>query len=103
MAHDLKLPQGLDTIYGAAETFSKFVAEATDKKFQIQVFPAGELAPPLEAANVVGAGKVEACHTATYDYWGKDPTYAFGTAVPFGLNQPAKRLDVSWRRHGPDE
>ncbi len=39
-------PKSLDTIYGAAETFSKFVAEATDNKFQIQVFAAGEIAPP---------------------------------------------------------
>jgi TRAP-type mannitol/chloroaromatic compound transport system substrate-binding protein len=79
-------PKALDTIFGAAETFSKFVAEATDNKFQIQVFPAGELAPGLEAANEVGKGSVEMCHTASYYYWGKDPTYAFGTAVPFGLN-----------------
>ena len=26
------------------------------------------------------------CHTASYYYFGKDPTFAFGTAVPFGLN-----------------
>jgi TRAP-type mannitol/chloroaromatic compound transport system substrate-binding protein len=90
-------PKSLDTIYGAAETFSKFVAEATDNKFQIQVFAAGELAPALEAANVVGAGSVEACHTASYYYWGKDPTYAFGTAVPFGLNS---RMQNAWMYHG---
>jgi TRAP-type mannitol/chloroaromatic compound transport system substrate-binding protein len=79
-------PKALDTIYGAAENFSKFVAEATDNKFLIQVFPGGEIAPPLEAANEVGKGNIEMCHTASYYYWGKDPTYAFGTAVPFGLN-----------------
>jgi TRAP-type mannitol/chloroaromatic compound transport system substrate-binding protein len=90
-------PKSLDTIYGAAETFSKFVAEATDNKFQIQVFAAGELAPGLEAANVTGAGSVEACHTASYYYWGKDPTYAFGTAVPFGLNS---RMQNAWMYHG---
>jgi hypothetical protein len=61
-------PKSLDTIYGAAETFSKFVAEATDNKFQIQVFPGGEIAPPLEAANEVGKGNVEMCHTASYYY-----------------------------------
>jgi len=90
-------PKSLDTIYGAAETFSKYVADATDNKFQIQVFAAGELAPGLEAANVVGAGSVEACHTASYYYWGKDPTYAFGTAVPFGLNS---RMQNAWMYHG---
>ena len=35
---------------------------------------------------MVSDGTVEMCHTASYYYWGKDPTFAFGTAVPFGLN-----------------
>jgi TRAP-type mannitol/chloroaromatic compound transport system substrate-binding protein len=89
-------PKSLDTIYGAAETFAKFVAEATDNKFKIQVFPGGEIAPPLEAANEVGKGTVEMCHTAAYYYWGKDPTYAFATAVPFGLNS---RQQNAWMYH----
>ncbi len=38
-------PKSLDTIYGAAEIFAKLVAEATDNKFQIQVFAAGEIVP----------------------------------------------------------
>ena len=90
-------PKSLDTIFGAAETFSKFVSEATDNKFTIQVFPGGEIAPPLEAANEVGKGNVEMCHTASYYYWGKDPTYAFATAVPFGLNS---RMQNAWMYHG---
>jgi TRAP-type mannitol/chloroaromatic compound transport system substrate-binding protein len=79
-------PKALDTIYGAAETFSKYMAEATDNKFQIQVFAGGEIVPPLEAASAVSAGTVEMCHTASYYNWGKDPTFALATAVPFGLN-----------------
>ena len=90
-------PKALDTIYGAAETFSKFVAEATDNKFQIQVFAAAEIVPGLEAANAVSTGTVEMCHTASYYYWGKDPTYAFGTAIPFGLNS---RMQNAWMYHG---
>jgi TRAP-type mannitol/chloroaromatic compound transport system substrate-binding protein len=90
-------PKALDTIFGAAETFSKFVSEATDGKFQIQVFAAGEIVPGLEAANAVSAGTVEMCHTASYYYWGKDPTFAFGTAVPFGLNA---RQQNGWMYHG---
>ncbi len=90
-------PKSLDTIYGAAETFSKYIADATDNKFQIQVFPAGEIAPGLEAANEVGKGSIEMCHTATYYYWGKDPTFAFGTAVPFGLNA---RMQNAWMYFG---
>ena len=77
-------PKTLDTIFGAAVTFSNYVAQATDNKFQIQVFPAGEIAPGLEAANEVGKGSIEMCHTASYYYWGKDPTFSFGTGIPFG-------------------
>jgi TRAP-type mannitol/chloroaromatic compound transport system substrate-binding protein len=79
-------PKSLDTIFGAAETMSKYVSEATDGNLTLQVFPAGELVPGLEAADAVSAGTVEACHTASYYYWGKDPTYALGTTVPFGMN-----------------
>jgi len=90
-------PKALDTIYGAAETFARYVAEATDNRFQIQVFPAGEIAPGLEAANEVGKGSIEMCHTASYYYWGKDPTYALATAVPFGLNA---RQQNAWMYYG---
>ena len=41
-------PKSLDTIYGASEVLSKAVSEATDGKFQIQVFAAGEIVPALE-------------------------------------------------------
>src|SRR6266511_4640096 len=79
-------PKSLDTLYGAAESFSKYVGEATDNKFQVQIFAAGEIVPGLQAADAVGSGTVEACHTATYYYIGKDPTFALFCAVPFGLN-----------------
>jgi TRAP-type mannitol/chloroaromatic compound transport system substrate-binding protein len=32
-------PKSLDTIFGAAQTFAKYVADATDNKFQIQTLP----------------------------------------------------------------
>ncbi|MCX7320113.1 MAG: TRAP transporter substrate-binding protein [Hyphomicrobiales bacterium] len=90
-------PKSLDTIYGAAEVFSKAVAEATDNKFQIQVFAAGEIVPGLQALDATSNGTVEMCHTACYYYVGKDPTFAFGTAVPFGLNS---RMQTSWLQVG---
>jgi TRAP-type mannitol/chloroaromatic compound transport system substrate-binding protein len=90
-------PKSLDTIYAAAEIFSKAVAEATDNKFQIQVFAAGEIVPAIAAADAVQNGTVEMCHTSSYYYFGKDPTFAFGTAVPFGLNA---RMQNAWMYHG---
>jgi TRAP-type mannitol/chloroaromatic compound transport system substrate-binding protein len=90
-------PKSLDTIFGAAEVFTKNVAEATDGKFQIQVFPAGEIVPGLQAADKVTDGTLEMAHTASYYYWGKDPTFAFATAVPFGLNS---RQQNAWMYEG---
>jgi TRAP-type mannitol/chloroaromatic compound transport system substrate-binding protein len=79
-------PKSLDTIYGAAETMAKRVAAATGGKFQIQVFAAGEIVPGLQVLDAVQNGTIQAGHTAPYYYWGKDPAFALGTAVPFGLN-----------------
>jgi TRAP-type mannitol/chloroaromatic compound transport system substrate-binding protein len=90
-------PKSLDTLYGAAEVFAKAVGEATDNKFSIQVFAAGEIVPGLAAADAVQSGTVEMCHTASYYYFGKDPTFAFGTAVPFGLNT---RMQNAWMFFG---
>src|SRR6187397_2870760 len=86
-------PKSLDTIHGGAEVMAKIVGEATDNKFQIQTFAAGEIVPGLQVLDAVQNGTVEMGHTASYYYFGKDPTFAFGTAVPFGPNQ---RLNQAW-------
>ena len=90
-------PKSLETLYGAAETMSKAVAEATDNKFQIQVFASGEIVPGLQVVDAVQNGTVECGHTASYYYFGKDPTFAFGTSVAFG---PNARLNQGWWLHG---
>jgi TRAP-type mannitol/chloroaromatic compound transport system substrate-binding protein len=79
-------PKSLDTLYGSCETFSKYVSEATDGKFQIQLFAGGEIVPALQALDAVQNGTVEMGHSAQYYYIGKDPTWALFCATPFGLN-----------------
>src|SRR3954471_1690532 len=79
-------PKSLDTIYGGGEYMAKQVAEMTDNKFQIQVFAAGEIVPALNALDATTEGNVEMCHTVSYYYVGKDPTFAVFASVPFGLN-----------------
>ena len=86
-------PKSLDTLYGGAENLAKRVAEASDNKFQIQPFAGGEIVPGLQVLDAVQNGTVEMGHTASYYYFGKDPTFAFATAVPFGPNQ---RLNQAW-------
>ncbi len=86
-------PKSLDTLYGGAVMLSKAVAEATDNNFEIQVFAGGEIVPGLQALDATSNGTVEMGHTASYYYFGKDPTFAFGTSVAFG---PNTRLNQGW-------
>jgi len=79
-------PTSLDTIYGACTVLSKAVAEASDNRFRIQVFAAGEIVPPLAIVDGVQNGTVEMGQTGSYFYVGKDPAFAFGTGIPFGPN-----------------
>ena len=78
-------PLALDTIYGGAETISQRVLALSGGNFQIKPYAAGEIVPGLEVLDAVQAGSVECGHTASYYYIGKNPAFAFGTSVPFGL------------------
>ena len=93
-------PKSLDTLYGGAEFFAKIVAEATDNKFQIRTFAAGEIVPGLQVLDAVQNGTVEMGQTACYYFFGKDPTFALATTVPFGLNT---RQMNAWFSHGGGE
>jgi TRAP-type mannitol/chloroaromatic compound transport system substrate-binding protein len=79
-------PRSLDTLFGANVEFAKRVSDATDGKFQIQVFAGGEIIPGLQALDATSNGTVEMCHTASYYYIGKDMTFALPCAAPFMLN-----------------
>jgi TRAP-type mannitol/chloroaromatic compound transport system substrate-binding protein len=94
-------PKSLDTVFYPAELITRRVAEITDNKFQIRVFAAGEVVPALQVLDAVQNGTVEAGHTAPYYYVGKDPAFAFGTNVPFGLN--ARQQNAWWYEGGGRE
>ncbi|MGQ7792224.1 TRAP transporter substrate-binding protein [Faunimonas sp. B44] len=90
-------PKPLDALFGNALTFARYVAEATDNRFQIQCFGPGEIAPALQAMDVVANGSVDCAHTPIYFYIGKQPSLAFGTGVPFSFNS---RLQYAWLTNG---
>src|SRR5213082_248161 len=91
-------PKSLDVPFSASETLSKYVAEATDNKFQIQAFAGGEVVPALQAVDAVSNATVEMCHTAAYYFIGKDPTFALYCSVPFGLN--SRQQNAWFQDHG---
>jgi TRAP-type mannitol/chloroaromatic compound transport system substrate-binding protein len=90
-------PKTLDTIFGACDKFSKRVSELTNGKFVIRNFAAGEIVPGLQVMDAVQAGTVEMGHTPAYYYFGKDPTFCFDCAVPFGLTS---RQQTAWMDQG---
>ena len=88
---------GLDFIYGGAQTFAQALSDMTDGHFTIAIAPAGEIAPALEALDTVAEGKAECAHTALSYSWNKDPSYAFGSGTPFGMNA---RQHAAWLQEG---
>ncbi|MDI6725954.1 MAG: hypothetical protein QMD32_03235, partial [Smithellaceae bacterium] len=79
-------PKSLDALIGPAEAFARMVSAMTGGKFTITVHPAGELVPAFGVVDAVQNATVECCQTASYYFFGKDDTFALGTAIPFGLN-----------------
>ena len=90
-------PKALDALYGTADQLARRVARMTDGKFEIRVFAAGEIVPPLQVLDAVQNGTVECGQTAGYYYIGKNPALAFDTALPFGLNA---RQQSAWMYSG---
>jgi len=90
-------PKSLDTIYGAAETLSNNLSEASGGKFVISVHAGGELVPPFGVVDAVQQGTIECAHTAPYYFFGKDEAFAFDCAIPFGMNS---RSLTAWMYEG---
>jgi len=90
-------PKSLDTIYGGGEVFAKAVKAMSGGKFEISVHAGGELMPPFGVVDGVQNGTVEMCHTVPYYFYGKNPAFAIGSAIPFGMNA---RQMTAWMLHG---
>ena len=90
-------PKSLDTLFGVADVFAKHVSDMTGGKFQISTHAAGEIVPAFGTVDAQQAGTVECANTAPYYYFGKDPTFALGCAIPFGLNS---RQMTAWMYEG---
>ena len=90
-------PKSLDTIFGSAETFARTVKALSGGKFEVSTHAAGEIVPAFGVVDALQNGTLEMAQTAPYYFTGKDSIFAFGCAVPFGLN--ARQMD-SWMEHG---
>lgn len=87
----------LPPLFGSAQTFCKMIEEASDGNFSIRLYPVGEIVPGFGVMDAVGNNTVECGQTASYYFYGSDPTFCFDTAVPFGLN--ARQMNA-WMDQG---
>ena len=69
-------PKSLDALYGPLDTMTKQIAEATDGRFKIQCFAAGEIVGAFQTLDAVSVGTVEMCQSPGYYFVGKDPVLA---------------------------
>ena len=90
-------PRGLDTLYGAAETLAERLEAMSGGMFRIRPYPAGEIVPGLQVLDAVQQGSVDAAHTASYYFIGKNPALAFDAGLPFGLTA---RQQFAWLYKG---
>ena len=75
-----------DLLQGAALRLAKVVEEASGGRFQIEVFPGGQIIPPFECFDAASKGTVEA-FMAVSAYWSaKEPAFECFHTVPFGMN-----------------
>ncbi|NKC32602.1 TRAP transporter substrate-binding protein [Falsiroseomonas selenitidurans] len=94
-------PRVFDILYGTLERIAARVAQLTDGRFRIQTFPAGEIVGGLQVLDAVQAGTLEAGHTASYYYIGKDVAFVPFTAMSFGLT--SRQMSAWFRQGGGNE
>lgn len=90
-------PRSLDTLFGGAEFFAGRVKALSGGRFEVHAYEADALMPAFGVVEGVGGGLAEMAHTAPYYFSDKNPVFALGCAIPFGLNS---RQLTAWMFEG---
>jgi len=90
-------PKALETLHGCAVKFSETVKALSGGKFEVSVHAAGELVPAFGIVDALADDSIEMGETASYYYTGKDPSFAFSCAIPFGFTA---QQNQAWKLHG---
>ena len=87
----------LDVLQGSAQRLAKLVDEMSGGRLKIEVFPGGQLMPPLNCFEAASQGTIEAFMGASY-YWAqKDPAVQWFCSVPYGMDPQGM---AAWYLHG---
>ena len=89
-------PKSLDVTHGDVELMAKRIHAMTEGRFDIQVLPAGSIVPGNQVFDAVEKGTMEATHTLSSFFIGKNPAFAFDAGIPFGLNARQQNAWFNW-------
>ena len=87
----------LNVMLGSAQRLATMVNDLSGGRMQIEVFPAGQIAPPLGVFDAASQGTVESFMGASYYWVAKDPAVQWFCSVPFGMNPGGMS---AWYFHG---
>lgn len=76
----------LDHLQGSAQQLAKVVDEMSAGRFRIEVFPGGQIMPPLDCFDAASKGTIEAFMGAGTYWVAREPAFEWFNTVPFGMN-----------------
>jgi TRAP-type mannitol/chloroaromatic compound transport system substrate-binding protein len=87
----------LDVLQGSAQRMARLVDEMSGGRLKIDVFPGGQIMPPLNCFDAVSQGTIEAFMGASYYWVEKDPAVQWFATVPYGMAPQGMK---AWYLHG---
>lgn len=78
-------PKNFPGLGTGAQRLADRITAATDGRVTVRLFAAGELVPAFEVFDAVANGTAQMYHSPDYYFQGKNPAFAFFTAVPMGM------------------
>ncbi|MDA8006651.1 MAG: TRAP transporter substrate-binding protein [Gammaproteobacteria bacterium] len=90
-------PRDFPGLGTGAQRFAERVGEMSDGRIVVEYFAGGERVKPFDSFDEVASGNAQMYHAADYYWKGKHPSWAYFTAVPFGLTYTEMN---AWIRFG---
>src|SRR5262244_2547349 len=87
----------LDMLQGSAQLLARIVERTSGGRFQIEVFPGGQIMPGFACFEAASQGTIEAFMGAPYYWVAREPAFDWFSTVPFGMNPEGM---LAWYHQG---
>ncbi len=78
-------PRDFPGLGTGAQRFAKRLSDMTNGRMNVSYYASGERAKAFDSFDAVASGTVQIYHGAAYYWTGNHPSFAYFTAVPFGM------------------